>query len=83
MGERDGEREGWGQREEDKSWVVVVEAGKGHLYLRHNKTMPFDIITLTIIDNFIYISSDLSNVNENMSTNVYESPLFICTATLG
>jgi hypothetical protein len=22
---RDGEREGWGQREEDKRWVVVVD----------------------------------------------------------
>jgi hypothetical protein len=28
---RDGEREGWGQREEDKRWVVVVEAGMGQL----------------------------------------------------
>jgi hypothetical protein len=31
LGERDGEREGWGQREEDKSWVVVAEAGMGQL----------------------------------------------------
>ena len=29
IGERDGEREGWGQREEDKSWVVVAEARMG------------------------------------------------------
>jgi hypothetical protein len=28
---RDGEREGWGPREEDKSWVVVAEAGMGQL----------------------------------------------------
>jgi hypothetical protein len=28
---RDGEREGWGQREEDKRWVVVVEARMGQL----------------------------------------------------
>jgi hypothetical protein len=26
---RDGKREGWGHRDEDKSWVVVVEAGMG------------------------------------------------------
>jgi hypothetical protein len=28
---RDGEREVWGQREEDKSWVVVAEVGMGQL----------------------------------------------------
>jgi hypothetical protein len=28
---RDGEREGWGQREEDKRWVVVAEVGMGQL----------------------------------------------------
>jgi hypothetical protein len=31
LGERDGEREGWGQREEAKSWVVVAKAGMGQL----------------------------------------------------
>jgi hypothetical protein len=45
--------------------------------------MPFDIISLTIIDNCIYISSDLSNVNANRSMNIYESPLFICLVALG
>jgi hypothetical protein len=28
---RDGKREGWGQREEDKSWAVVAEAEMGQL----------------------------------------------------